>query len=186
MFTPTSKLKKILGTYGTCAYIHRDGVVILERKEVKVKGGNSANIEVWHIVPCAIRISERDYSKNYSWSDAPKVDRLVIHDCSLIANGFDAIDVIFSNCSDSTKQLGIVINQVKFTQGYHTWTDTSIANMFGSAIAIQPNPYERWSSNGDKSVTAYLDYQYRNGNSVVVYGDLPEEKPEVLQLTVSQ
>jgi hypothetical protein len=183
MFKPSAKIKKILGTYGNCAYVHRNGIVICEKRTIKVDGNSSADLEIWHVIPCEIYMRAYDYAA----SSTVKVNRLVLHNASLIANGLEEIHIALNNNSNAAKQHGFVINSVEFKNNYQSWRDTSIAGLYGGDVTIQPNHTEMYSSDGNSSVREYLEHYYPYGKSIVIHGELPQQENKQSQqlLTVS-
>lgn len=190
MFTPDKKMKKVLGTYGNYAYIFNDGLIIVEKKEIKIEDSYTT-IEVWHIFPLEIKLSSVDYKSGWmDRSNSPKVYCLVIHNANIIANGFDSLEIAFNASSLGTKEHGINVHQIKFMLGYQEWrqislTDSSNTVIYDSSIAIQPNPYDKWSptlENTAKSIRIGLDKQGLRGYSVVIHGTLPDKEPESIEV----
>lgn len=187
MFNPTSKIKKLLADYGSYVYIHRDGVVIRERKTVKVDKNTNTTIEVYHIVPCVIDIYTINFKYDYNQDGyRPKIDKMTLQDGRLIANGFDHLSVQFNiNYADSSNQ-NYPIRIVNFRKGEHTWQDINVSGLHYGSVEVEPNPDSKWNNCPSTSVRDYLHFQYSSGSSVVIHGELPEiEVDSVKQLTVS-
>lgn len=196
MFKPSAKIKKILANYGNYAYIFNDGVIVVEKREIKIEKDNYSKLDIWHLIPCETKIRVVDYAKKYEFStSAPEVRCLVIHNGSSIANGFDTVEVLFSAGSLGTTEKNLVIDTVRFYQNGHTWSEKSIFDVnsrqciYGGDITIQPNPHDKWSprlEDVSKSILCGLDFEYSRGYSVVIHGELPEENKleEIKLLTV--
>jgi hypothetical protein len=196
MFKPTNQIKKILGKYGNYAYIYNDGVIVVEKREIKVSKDNYSTLNIWHILPCDTKIRVIDYANHYNSLNSIQnsVRCLVIHDGNLIANGFSTVEVAFNAGSPGTTEKSIVINQVNFTNDLHCWRALEMSEnkqiIYSSGITIQPNPYDKWSPRLEdvfESIRSGLQWQDTRGYSVIVYGDLPEKKKveENRLLTVS-
>lgn len=193
-FKPTKAISKLLGIYGNYAYIYNDGVIVVEKKEIKLAKDTYKTVELWHAIPCETRIRVVDYAYRYeSGKGIPQVRCLVVHDGRLIANGFDRVEVQFNVGSLGTKEKSLVINAVKFSLGNHEWRTQEISEnrtiIFGSGITIQPNPYDHWSSRLEdyqESISDVVRDITNRNYSVIVYGDLPkEEMKEQKLLSVS-
>lgn len=182
MFKPSQKIKKILGTWRNCAYIHRDGIVILENRDIEVEKGIYSKIEIWHIIPCEICIRGYDYTENTT----KRINCLVCHNPSIIANGLEEAYISFGSGSDKTKRDGIKVNRIEFKNGAHTWTETILVDLLYSSVTIQPDHTQQFQTGeGNSSILDYYNDYSTYNKSIVVHGELPTRKEESLLLTVS-
>lgn len=188
MYKPSAAMKKILGTYGNFAYLYKDGLIVVEKKELKIAKDSYTTIQVWHIIPFSVKWYVRDYANFPNSLEASSVQCLVIHDPKLIANGFDKVEILFNAGSIGTKEKDLAISKVRFTLGYQEFSSTTIYEkssrtvLYGASIAIQPDPNDKWSNSSfydtPASIRSGLDNRNREGYSVIVYGEIPETEEE--------
>jgi hypothetical protein len=186
-FKPSAKMRKLLADRSTVVYVHKDGIVIAERKSVKIDKTNFMDVYVWHVMPCEIRLFGYAYDQDYNRT-IHEIDMIQITNARLIVNGLDSIEINFDLWTKGTKEKDIKVVSFSFACGDHEWNEIKIVGAYTPSVKAYPDPTDKWGNYTDKkSVRDYQNLQYSAGNTVIVYGELPEEKKESeqYQLTVS-
>ena len=150
MFKPDRTFKKLASKYGTCAYIYKDGVVLVERREVK-SGEYSTNIEITHIWHAEIKL----YSSN---NGNEPIKRIVVHDAAELLSGIERIRVYFHNGSEKSKAENLELWSIScLAPNGMEWTRNA-CNLVADNFTIQPNPQERYTRfEGGDSVDCWTD-----------------------------
>lgn len=177
-FKPDKKIQKILAQYGSYAYVYRDGVILVEKKSVKIDKEHSTEIELTHVFPCLIDFRVYDYLQwPYSSKEIREnVKRLVIHDTKLIVCGLEQVEIAFTNSSEYAKEKGITINQIHFYSDLGmVWTVTNIPELISSGVSIQPDHTEKYTNHdADNSILGYIDSYYSKQDTTIIHGELPK------------
>lgn len=171
MFTPNSKAKKLLKTYGNQLYLWRDGAVIEEKKTVKIAKDLTQDVYVYHYYPCEITITARQYETDQNnWcnyrSQSVTVNYVRIMRGHLALHGVKHIEITFGSSSETSASKGIFLNRVSLTdpddgESEITW----IPRMFSGRVDVSPDPTDYGYYSGDKTAQEFVKRQ----SNVITY-----------------
>jgi len=124
-------------SYGIqCAYIYRDGVVLFERRAVKVSADANATLDVYHIYPCDIEL----HPDKYPTKDELRINRVVCTQPQDIYYGVQRVTL--TQCqTDHLRDRGIKA----YTISLRTADGIDIRHMgiyegVDAGITVQPHP----------------------------------------------
>jgi hypothetical protein len=160
-FIPDASIKKIILRDGATSngYLYRDGVVIVEKRNIK-SGKEEFQKEFVHIFPCELAIHIHN-PFNVSF-----VGGLVIHDPSVLLDGVREVSVYFNNKSTSMEERGITCNTVTIRTQSGMKIKDHIFDFISSNVTIQNEQKE-----------SIMDWDtYRN--DLVWHGEKPTKKEE--------
>lgn len=138
MFKPDRKFKKLARQYRSCAYIYKDGVVLVERREVK-SGNYTTEIEVVHVWHAEIKM----YSRN---NGNDPIKRIVVHNPEELLSGIEKVEVYFHNASEASKDAGLEVWGISCLAPNGMKWQRNVCNMISDNFTIQPNPQERYTN----------------------------------------
>lgn len=158
MFTPTAKIRKmIVNGQIDSGYIYRNGIVLRERKTVKLTKDQDTTVTITHVFPCEIYIDACDHGNSNNWATA-KVNRIVLHDANLIAYGVRSVHVTLGNGSNATREKGISLTDVAITTSDGVrLSSRSVNNLTCGGAEPQPNTYQHYSSDGDANALEWVN-----------------------------
>lgn len=147
MYKPDSKTRRLIlaESYNSgiqAAYIYRDGVVLFEKRAVKVSENASATIDVYHIYPCEVEL----HPDKYPTKDELRINRIV---CTRPADIFYGVQrVTLQQCqTDHLRDRGIRA----YTITLRTADGIDINHMgiyegIDAGITVQPHPGAPYTS----------------------------------------
>jgi hypothetical protein len=106
-FKPDLTFKRIANGYRNCAYIYDDGILAVERKEIKVGKNQTTSVSIWHLWRCNIKLTV--------FRGDNKIARVVCHNASVLLDGIKSFESYRDNASESMKKLGIVCDSYTLT-----------------------------------------------------------------------
>jgi hypothetical protein len=106
MKKPNKQLAKVLKDYNSCAYLHRDGLVVSHKVKLKY-GKETIHQDVIEVFPCDIKIYFTGYDEKFQ-------GRLVFHNPSMLLDGIEHIHIYSKgkNYTDKSKELNIEFETV--------------------------------------------------------------------------
>ena len=154
MFKPDSTFKKLAKDYQNCAYVHRDGIVLWEKRAIK-SSKYSAEVNVYHVWPCEIRMQASRYGIKEYCSVADTVQRLVVHNPSELLSGLESVEVYYNNASESMRDKGLACTSVYLTAPNGMRWSHDIFTFLSSNITVQdsmPGSVNDWHADYDEYI----------------------------------
>lgn len=173
MFQPNTKARKLLER-ANCAYVYPDGVVVWE--EAKTRNGKySANVDVFHIFPCEIKVTSDDYS-NGSWGSGPfrgAAKSFTVYNPKMLMSGVSAMRVAYHSQSESMKERGIDSTSIELVAPNGFEVEVHVFPWISGPIGVNPDPVnDRYRMAG---FTSILDWEKDRDGFFEWYGDKPTE-----------
>lgn len=156
MFRPNARDRKLL-MRARVAYIYKDGVVVIEEKEIGPRALRT-RVEIVHIYPGEIRLHSVDYMNG---RDFGPVRSIVVHYPRWLCSGVEAVKVAYGNSSPASKDAGVpdVTTVLLYAPNGLEVADSQMP-FFVAHLAAKPNPQDYSYGEGTDTIESWRNEEH--------------------------